>query len=168
MSKTLFFDVFESEIGPLTVVVNQDGAVTELWTSDGSSRFEGKPQYVRKSEAIARPRLQLEEYARGERTDFDLDLAPDGSPFQHQIWGLLRQIPYGQTRTYGDLAKLVGNPNGSRAVGRANATNPISIVVPCHRVIGSSGALTGYAGGLPMKRKLLELEGVLMPDLFSE
>lgn len=102
---------------------------------------------------------QLAEYFAGERTGFDLDLAPRGTDFQQQVWGLLRQIPYGETRSYGDLARELGDVALAREVGAANARNPISIVVPCHRVIGSDGKLVGYAGGLDRKRFLLELEG---------
>jgi len=166
MSKTYYFDVFETAVGPLTAVVNQDGAVIEVWTSDSAERLEAKGGYVRDAEATATARRQLKEYAAGTRKQFDLTLAPEGTSFQNDVWQQLQMIPYGETRTYGQLATILGNPNASRAVGRANGTNPISIIVPCHRVIGSSGHLTGYAGGLDMKRKLLELEGVALPGLF--
>lgn len=107
-------------------------------------------------------RTQLNEYFRGERRDFELPLDADGTPFQKEVWTALRQIPYGVTESYGELATRVGRPGAARAVGGANGRNPLPIVVPCHRVIGASGALTGYAGpdesGLAMKRWLLELE----------
>jgi len=166
MNNSFDYDVFDTALGPLTAVVNFDGAVTEVWSSDAGARLNGNPQYERRPEALIEARRQLTEYAAGKRTAFDLVLAPKGSPFQHQVWQQLLLIPFGETRTYGQLAAVLGNPNASRAVGRANATNPIGIIVPCHRVIGASGELTGYAGGLPMKRKLLELEGVLLPGLF--
>ena len=102
--------------------------------------------------------VQLEEYFDGGRTEFDLPLAPAGTPFQREVWALLQRIPYGATTTYGEMAAQLGNPNASRAVGAANGRNPISIVIPCHRAIGKNGTLTGYAGGLEMKRKLLDLE----------
>ena len=108
--------------------------------------------------ALAGVRAQLAEYFAGERTRFDLELAPAGTPFQLEVWEALRRIPYGGTRSYGELAAELGRPGSARAVGAANARNPISIVVPCHRVVGSAGALTGYAGGVEAKRALLDLE----------
>ncbi len=101
---------------------------------------------------------QLRAYFAGELENFDLPLAPEGTPFQRKVWDELCKIPYGETISYGELAKRIGNPNASRAVGLANGSNPIPIVIPCHRVIGSNGQLTGYGGGLPIKEKLLALE----------
>lgn len=101
---------------------------------------------------------QLDEYARGVRTSFDVRLAPIGTEFQTRVWSALAKIPYGATTTYGAIARAIGSPNASRAVGAANGKNPISIIVPCHRVVGENGTLTGYAGGLSNKRALLELE----------
>jgi methylated-DNA-[protein]-cysteine S-methyltransferase len=101
---------------------------------------------------------QLDEYFAGERTEFELSLAPAGTPFQRRVWALLREIPFGETTTYGALAARLGRPDAARAVGLANGRNPISIVVPCHRVIGSGGALVGYGGGLDRKRALLAHE----------
>lgn len=104
---------------------------------------------------------QLEEYFAGSRTAFDLPLAPEGTPFQQKVWQALRAIPYGKTSSYADIARAAGCPKGFRAVGMANNRNPIPIIIPCHRVIGSDGSLTGYAGGLPAKRFLLSLEGAI-------
>ena len=101
---------------------------------------------------------QLRAYFAGELETFDLTLAPEGTPFQQRVWDELCKIAYGETISYGELAKRIGNPNASRAVGLANGSNPIPIVIPCHRVIGSNGKLTGYGGGLPIKGKLLALE----------
>jgi methylated-DNA-[protein]-cysteine S-methyltransferase len=101
---------------------------------------------------------QLRAYFAGELQAFDLPLAPQGTPFQLAVWKHLCEIPYGETISYGELARRIGNPNASRAVGLANGSNPIPIVIPCHRVIGSNGKLTGYGGGLPIKDKLLGLE----------
>ena len=101
---------------------------------------------------------QLAEYFAGERTSFDLELAPSGTPFQLRVWQELRRVPYGSTVTYGELARRLGLPRAARAVGAANGQNPLSIVVPCHRVVGSGGSLVGYSGGLGRKRALLELE----------
>ncbi len=101
---------------------------------------------------------QLEEYFEGKRRDFDLPLAPIGTPFQQKVWQVLQTIPYGETRTYKQIAEQVGNPLGCRAVGMANNKNPIGIIIPCHRVIGTNGKLIGYAGGLDLKSRLLDLE----------
>jgi methylated-DNA-[protein]-cysteine S-methyltransferase len=101
---------------------------------------------------------QLAEYFAGDRQDFDLPLAPEGTAFQRTVWRALAEIPYGETRSYGQIAHAIGKPAAVRAVGAANGSNPLAIIVPCHRVIGSSGRLVGYGGGLPMKRMLLDLE----------
>lgn len=101
---------------------------------------------------------QLEEYFAGRRRSFDLPLAPEGTPFQRAVWQALTDIPYGETLSYGELARRIGKPQASRAVGLANGANPLPIVVPCHRVIGADGSLTGFGGGLDIKRKLLALE----------
>ena len=108
---------------------------------------------------FAAARWQLAEYFAGARTVFDLPLAPRGEPFRQRVWSLLRQIPYGETRSYGQLARELGDPALAQAVGSANGRNPLSVIVPCHRVVGADGSLTGYAGGLERKRFLLELEG---------
>ncbi|HEX8153874.1 MAG TPA: methylated-DNA--[protein]-cysteine S-methyltransferase, partial [Thermoanaerobaculia bacterium] len=107
-------------------------------------------------------RAQLAAYFRGELRAFDLPLAPSGTAFQQSVWSVLRSIPYGTTRTYLDVANAIGKPSACRAVGAANGANPLPIVVPCHRVIGTSGALTGFGGGIDVKRKLLALEGALL------
>ena len=107
---------------------------------------------------LARAQVQLDEYFAGQRRDFDLPLAPAGNPFRQRVWALLQEIPYGQTRSYGDLARLLGDKNLAQAVGSANGRNPVSIIIPCHRVVGAAGALTGYAGGLERKDFLLGLE----------
>ena len=107
---------------------------------------------------LAKVILQLRDYFAGNLKDFDLTLAPEGTPFQRRVWNELLTIPYGKTISYGELARRIGNPDASRAVGLANGSNPIPIIIPCHRVIGSNGKLTGYGGGLPIKEKLLALE----------
>jgi methylated-DNA-[protein]-cysteine S-methyltransferase len=119
------------------------------------------PQHAEPHETpvLARARAQLTEYFAGTRHAFDLPVAPTGTPFQQRVWRALAAIPFGETRSYGALAAALGSPSGSRAVGAANARNPCPIVVPCHRVIGASGALTGYAGGMAAKRWLLAHEG---------
>ncbi len=117
------------------------------------------PPGARRSDAaFARAREQFERYFAGELTEFDLPLAPVGTPFQHQVWAALRAIPYGETRSYGELAAQIGRPGAARAVGLANGRNPLPIVVPCHRVIGANGSLTGFGGGIERKAALLALE----------
>jgi O-6-methylguanine DNA methyltransferase len=112
---------------------------------------------------LAEAAQQLNEYFAHQREAFTVPLRPQGTPFQLRVWRALGEIPYGRTRTYLDLARALGSPGAVRAVGAANARNPLPIFVPCHRVIGSSGSLTGYGGGLEIKRALLQLEGVLLP-----
>ena len=121
-----------------------------------AARFDARVIAETRRDTAAK--VQLREYLRGDRTDFDLRLRLLGTPFQVSAWEALCEIPYGATKSYGDQARILGRPAAARAVGRANATNPIPIVVPCHRVIGSSGALTGFGGGLPVKQWLLDLE----------
>jgi methylated-DNA-[protein]-cysteine S-methyltransferase len=113
---------------------------------------------VRDGDPLREARRQLEEYFAGERREFSLTLEPAGTDFQRRVWQALRGIPYGATMSYGELARRIGNPRAVRAVGLANGANPISIIVPCHRVIGADGSLTGYGGGLERKRFLLALE----------
>jgi methylated-DNA-[protein]-cysteine S-methyltransferase len=108
--------------------------------------------------ALRQARQQLQEYFAGERREFDLALAPTGTAFQHRVWAALREIPYATTRSYGQVAEDIGSRGAARAVGMANGRNPLSIIVPCHRVIGSDGSLTGYGGGEANKRALLDLE----------
>ncbi|GHD73527.1 methylated-DNA--[protein]-cysteine S-methyltransferase [Vogesella fluminis] len=113
---------------------------------------------VRDDAALATVAAQLQEYENGQRRDFSVPLAAEGTPFQQRVWAELLRIPFGTTISYGELAQRIGAPGAARAVGRANATNPIALIVPCHRVIGASGKLTGYAGGLPLKAALLQFE----------
>ena len=122
---------------------------------------KGRPASVAKAEA------QLHAYFAGELTDFDLPLEPAGSPWQRRVWSALSAIPYGETRTYGDIARAVGNPAASRAVGTANNRNPIALIIPCHRVIGADGSLTGYGGGLALKERLLAHERLVLAERSS-
>ncbi len=149
-----------SPVGPLTIVA-QDATITGLYMdaqrhAPAPGSF-GLPADVA-DEPFASAAAQLRAYFDGELTEFDLQLSPAGTEFQRRVWAGLRAIPYGQTVTYGELARRLGSPAASRAVGLANGKNPIAIVVPCHRVIGSDGSLTGYGGGLDRKRFLLALE----------
>src|SRR5262249_8276001 len=134
------------------------GEALSEWGIEASSR--NGHRWVRDDEShpFKEAKEQLAAYFAGRLTEFDLPLAMEGTDFQRRVWQELREIPYGVTISYGELAKRVGNPNGSRAVGLANGHNPISIIVPCHRVIGSNGKLTGYGGGLPRKAALLDFE----------
>ncbi len=154
-----YFGKMDSPIGLLRPVVNESGALVRIAFPD-----EKVTDATEAPDKVAHVVAQLNEYFAGTRTAFELELAAAGSDFQHQVWRLLCAIPYGETRSYGQLAAELKLPSGARAVGRANGTNPIPIVVPCHRVIGANGTLTGYAGGLETKRKLLELE---QPGLFG-
>jgi len=152
------WSMIDSPLGPLLVTA-EDGAVTRLWMSQQRHQVtEPDAAWARDDEAFAELAKQLEAYFAGERTAFDLPLAPAGTPFQREVWTALRTIPYGMTCSYGELAVQIGRPGASRAVGLANGRNPISILIPCHRVIGSTGTLTGYGGGLERKRWLLDLE----------
>ena len=157
MTAASYFIEIPSPIGDLTLT--GDGrALTGLYMQHHSHRPPLDPAAVRDAAPFEEARWQLGEYFAGERTGFDLPLDPAGTPFQRAVWEALVEIPYGETVSYGELARQVGRPGASRAVGLANGRNPISIVVPCHRVIGASGSLTGYGGGLDRKRFLLELE----------
>lgn len=157
---------FDTPIGPMTAAVSAcDGALVQLSFGGQSSRQRLAAQLRSRGfdvswneQGAPAVRQQIGGYFRGELVDFDLPLRADGTAFQRRVWQELRLIPYGETATYGEIAKRVGNPRACRAVGRANAENPIAVVVPCHRVIGADGTLTGYAGGLSFKQKLLEHE----------
>jgi len=149
--------IIDSPIGPLTLVRSERG-ITGLYMPDHRPAPDEATFGVRDDAGFADAAQQLGEYWAGERRAFDLDLDPDGSPFQLRVWEALRSIPYGETRSYGWIAASIGQPTAVRAVGLANSRNPISIVVPCHRVVGSTGSLTGYAGGVERKRFLLDHE----------
>ena len=147
------FDVFDSPFGELCATVDARGALTSL-------RFGGPPPgAVRDEQGLADVRRQLAEYFAGKRRRFELELAPRGTPFQLRVWSALREIGFGEVESYRGLAARVGQPNATRAVGRANGANPIPIVIPCHRVIASDGSLGGYSGGLTIKAGLLSIEG---------
>jgi methylated-DNA-[protein]-cysteine S-methyltransferase len=152
------YTTIDSPVGELLASADVAGRITGLHFYDGHRLPARDPSWVRDEEALAPLRRQLEEYFAGERREFDLDLAPSGSPFQLSVWRELRAIPYGETASYGEIAAAVGQPGAARAVGGANNRNPIAIVIPCHRVIGANGTLTGYGGGLPRKQRLLALE----------
>lgn len=141
-----------SPVGSLRLT-EEDGAITELLFEKWDGRAEQKS-----TELLSRAETQLSEYFSGQRREFDLPLAPRGTDFQRRVWNALLTIPYGETRSYGEIAALAGSPKAFRAVGSANHNNPISIFIPCHRVIGADGSLTGYGGGMEVKAALLALE----------
>lgn len=155
---TAVHSVFDSPIGTLTLVAQRPGVLSAVYFPGHLRRPEPESFGRRDDEEFTEARSQLAEYFAGTRRVFGLPLAPVGNDFQRQVWTLLGQIPYGQRRTYGQLAAALGDPRLARAVGAANGQNPLSIIVPCHRVVGSNGKLTGYAGGLERKAFLLELE----------
>lgn len=147
----------ESPVGPL-VLAGDDRGLRFLSFGASKRAVCAKPDWTEDSAPFKEATLQLQAYFRGELKEFDLPLSLDGTTFQVNVWKKLCTIPYGTTISYGELAQRIGNPKAMRAVGLANGSNPIAIIVPCHRVIGSNGKLTGYGGGLPIKEKLLALE----------
>ncbi len=153
----MLYTTFDSPVGEL--LLSGDGqALHGLYMQEGRTAAAVQADWQEDDEAFADVRAQLEEYFDGRRTDFDLPLTMAGSEFQRRVWRALEDIPYGETISYGEQARRLGPPATPRNVGATNGRNPISIIVPCHRVIGSDGSLTGYGGGLERKRLLLDLE----------
>lgn len=157
----IVFTTIASPVGPLLLAADADGLRVIGFSQPhhpvqrtGEWREGGHP-------TLDAARKQLDEYFAGHRTGFDLPLAAQGTPFQRDVWAALAEIPYGQTVTYGEVANRAGHPGAVRAVGSAIGRNPVPIVVPCHRVMGADGSMTGFSGGLPVKRQLLVLEGAL-------
>lgn len=150
---------FDTELGNMTVI-EADEAVSEVYFTGEESQREFTLLEFEEKETplLLQAKQELLEYSRGERTEFELPLRAEGTEFQKKVWAALCTIPYGETRSYKQIAEQVGSPKGFRAVGMANHNNPISIIVPCHRVVGSDGSLTGYAGGMDRKKTLLALE----------
>ena len=151
-----------SPVGDLRLIASDRGLRAILWGAEDAARLahvnEARPRRGPHRHCSIKAVAQLEEYFAGTRREFDLPLDPLGTPFQHSAWMVLRTIPYGRTISYGEQARRLGDPNKARAVGAANGKNPLSIVVPCHRVIGSTGHLTGFGGGLEAKSWLLDHE----------
>jgi methylated-DNA-[protein]-cysteine S-methyltransferase len=166
---TSFWYPVESIFGTFAAWVDEKGRLTRFFLSaKGAARVD--PLAEKSQKALLDVQRQIDQYALGKRQDFAFELAAEGPDFNRRVWKALSDIPYGTTTSYGALAKKIGHPGSARAVGAANGANPIALIVPCHRVIGSNGRLTGYAGGLPLKRKLLEHEARVagVPfDLFS-
>jgi methylated-DNA-[protein]-cysteine S-methyltransferase len=159
-----YCDTFKTPLGLFSLAVNEAGAVaaTAFGDRDNLSQRLGQCHVIRDTIKTAAARGQVLEYLAGRRQEFDLPFDATGTPFQQRVWAALRRIPRGETRSYGELAAAIGQPGAARAVGRANATNPLCLIVPCHRVIGADGSLTGFAFGEEIKRRLLELEGALV------
>jgi methylated-DNA-[protein]-cysteine S-methyltransferase len=171
---TFTFTTLASPVGELKLVANGARLAAILWENDEPNRVRlGPLSEAPDNPILVRARQQLTEYFAGTRNRFDLELDFTGTDFQKKVWQALLTIPFGETRSYSQIAEQIGNPSAVRAVGAANGKNPISIVAPCHRVIGASGKLTGFAGGLEAKELLLTLEGCewsganRMGDLFS-
>jgi len=159
----MFYDFHDSPIGPLVVVCDADEALTTLLLPKNGEPGHVAPQWQRAPARARHACAQLAAYFSGALSAFDLVLAPRGTDFQRNVWRALVEIPYGDTISYAELAHRLGKPSATRAVGAANGANPIAIVMPCHRVIGSNGTLTGYGGGLPAKRWLLDHERRFAP-----
>lgn len=166
---TTTYSVMDSSLGPLTLRAD-DGVLSGLYMVE---HRHGPVEALGERVADAAPaaREQVAAYLAGELREFDLEVALRGTEFQQRVWAALREIPYGETWSYSELAAAIGSPTAVRAVGLANGKNPVSIVVPCHRVVGANGSLTGYGGGMDRKRALLELEGAGVvrgePSLFA-
>lgn len=162
------YTTIDSPVGPLLLAASDDG-LHLIEFHESRHRVSRGPDWEVGDHALLRDAVrQLDEYFAGRRRAFDLPLAPRGTPFQCAVWRTLSGIPFGETISYAQLAQRVGKPTAMRAVGAANGRNPLPIVLPCHRVIGADGSLTGFGGGLPTKRFLLQLEGALpRDDLFA-
>lgn len=166
-----YVETVESPAGPLVVAVDEEGALLWLQFAEGDYEFTVEGELGEEGYRVeedprrtARAREELLEYHAGDRREFDLPVVFRGTEWQKAVWRALTRIPYGETRTYGEIAAMVGRPRSSRAVGRANATNRLPLVVPCHRVIGANGSLTGFAGGTHLKVRLLEHEARVLGE----
>ena len=158
------WDLVETPVGPLLTVVDGEGGLVRVWFGDEWAGLGISPA-ERDAGRCAEVARQLREYFTRQRREFDLRVAPAGSPFQQEVWRQVAAIPYGETRSYGEIAARVGGAAVARAVGLANGANPIPIVIPCHRVVGADGSLVGYGGGLAVKAALLRLEGARLATL---
>lgn len=160
---THFYKKIKTPIGELTLVATDKGLTAVLWENDNTERVHlPRIESSTKHPILRTAEMQLQEYFDGRRKNFQLPLEFCGSEFQTKVWRSLQTIPYGETRSYSELANVIGSPKSCRAVGGANGRNPISIVVPCHRVIGANGKLTGFAGGIKTKSYLLNLEKTIL------
>jgi methylated-DNA-[protein]-cysteine S-methyltransferase len=158
----MIYTTMDSPIGEL-LLLGDGEALHALYMQEGRNPVPVQPRWQRDDDAFAETRRQLEEYFAGGRSRFDIPMHLEGTAFQRTVWHALTEIPYGETISYGELARRIGRPDRARAVGTANGQNPIAVIVPCHRVIGANGKLVGYGGGLDNKRRLLELEAGVRP-----
>jgi methylated-DNA-[protein]-cysteine S-methyltransferase len=164
--KRYVYKTVNSPVGYLKLVATADGLAAILWENDRPGRVRLNVEAEdREHPVLIETERQLREYFAGQRQEFTMRLDPDGTAFQRKVWKALLTIPFGETRSYGQIARQIGNPAAVRAVGAANGRNPLSIVAPCHRVIGSTGKLTGFAGGLDIKARLLALESTTSEGL---
>lgn len=161
-SETIYYDFIETKLG-LVIIAKQDKSLCNVTFQDGKKLNPLPGNWVRSREKLAEATRQMKEYFSGQRYQFDFPLAPAGTEFQQKVWKVLTEIPYGKTITYGELAKRVGKPQASRAVGNANGRNPIVIIQPCHRVVAANGKLGGFSSGLHRKEYLLGLERRISP-----
>lgn len=152
-----YYHYYDSPIGKL-LLAGDGSSLSLLGFPSGSMARRHEKDWIEDASRFKTVIRQLDEYFAGDRQDFQLELAPEGTQFQQQVWSALQEIPYGETWSYGELAKRIGKPKASRAVGAANGINPIPVIIPCHRVIGANGKLTGFGGGLETKSFLLKLE----------
>jgi methylated-DNA-[protein]-cysteine S-methyltransferase len=157
MKTQIIYTLYPSPLGDI-LLARTDAGISHIVFQEGTTAMTPEPDWDHDATAFDDVAAQLDAYFAGELTDFDLPLAPEGTPFQLTVWQALQGIPYGETISYGELAQEIGRPTASRAVGAANGRNPLPIVIPCHRVIGQDGSLTGYGGGLRFKKALLSLE----------
>jgi methylated-DNA-[protein]-cysteine S-methyltransferase len=155
------YTYLETRLGRILLAGDEDGIHLISFQTE-TDPPQPEPNWAEDADSLATAAAQLESYFAGQLKDFDLELAPHGTPFQKRVWQELERIPYGTTISYSELAERIGNPKAVRAVGTANGANPLPIVIPCHRVIGADGSLTGYAGGIEIKEALLALEGTLL------
>ena len=156
------FQVLTTDIGPLTLIADEDALLEVRFGDEGSVPPRAEGAEPDGNSLLMEAARQIGEYLRGERRDFDVPIRLEGTDFQLLVWNALRTIPYGETRTYAQVAARIGRPKAVRAVGGANHNNPLPLLVPCHRVVGTDGRLVGFGGGLEIKRRLLELEGTAL------
>lgn len=161
-TQQIYYSYMESPLGNL-LLAGHTGVLLCLGFPDRSVARQPESGWLRRNALFAPVKQQIDEYLEGKRTQFDLSIEPQGSDFQRAVWQAMLDIPYGETRSYGELAKVIGRPSASRAVGAAAGRNPIPLIVPCHRVIGSDGGLVGFGGGIPTKKYLLALEQSSQP-----
>jgi len=157
---SIYFDCFDSPIGLLTVAADANGLRHIFFANEQHQAIKGREHWQANASFLTNARTQLLEYLHGQRQQFNLPLAPTGTAFQLKVWQALADIPFGTTWSYCQLAQYIGRPTAARAVGAANGRNPLPIVLPCHRVIGQDGSLTGFSAGLELKVTLLQLEGI--------